>query len=96
MDSIAKNATLANECLVQWVETRKGQLTATGGNQFAWLRDPSNSSIYFDVEDPAGSRVDVVTHGPFYGSECNWYLSLKSIIVNLARTMSKYSPFLNG
>ena len=53
LDNIARNATLANELLVQWVETRTGQFIDTGGNQFAWLRIPSNSSIFSDVEDPA-------------------------------------------
>lgn len=53
LDDVSRNATLSNELLEQWETNRTGQLTDVGGNLFAWLRIPSNSSIFDGYEDPS-------------------------------------------
>ncbi|KAJ7481278.1 aryl-alcohol oxidase [Mycena galericulata] len=47
-----RNATLAAEQLAQWTATRTGPLVDTPGSELAFLRLPSNSSIFKRFPDP--------------------------------------------
>lgn len=49
----ARNATVAAEQFELWNTTRTGPLTDIPANQVAWLRIPSNSSIFKQFADPA-------------------------------------------
>ncbi|KAF9500024.1 aryl-alcohol oxidase precursor [Pleurotus eryngii] len=52
-DNIFRNSSEFNADLDQWTNTRTGPLTALIANHLAWLRLPSNSSIFQTFPDPA-------------------------------------------
>ncbi|KAG6809504.1 hypothetical protein H0H92_015992 [Tricholoma furcatifolium] len=48
-----RNATLAEEALRQWNDTRTGAFTVSLSNQLGWKRLPHNSSIFEKFQDPS-------------------------------------------
>ncbi|KAI0043720.1 GMC oxidoreductase [Auriscalpium vulgare] len=57
LDDISRNATLAESLLVQWEQTKTGQFVDVGGNQFAWLRLPANSTALGGHADPSAGKT---------------------------------------
>lgn len=54
IDPIGRNATLADELLVQWNTTGTGQFTDPGANQIVWARMPNDSSVLKHGDPSAG------------------------------------------
>ncbi|KAF4571035.1 hypothetical protein EYR36_001695 [Pleurotus pulmonarius] len=52
-DNLFRDSSEFNADLDQWTNTRTGPFTALIANHLAWLRLPSNSSIFQSVPDPA-------------------------------------------
>nr|ALJ82906.1 mitochondrial choline dehydrogenase [Irpex lacteus] len=53
LDKLNFDATFAAQQLQQWESNHTGELTLPAANQVAWLRLPSNSSIFSSVADPS-------------------------------------------
>ncbi|TBU39603.1 FAD/NAD(P)-binding domain-containing protein [Dichomitus squalens] len=52
LESLARNATFANDVLNEWASERQGVLTDSTGNQVGWLRIPDDDSIWKTEQDP--------------------------------------------
>lgn len=52
-EALSRNQTLVNQDLQEWEASKTGPLTITVGNQWAYLRIPSNNSIWEGQADTA-------------------------------------------
>ena len=64
-DNIIRNATLFNELFALWNKTETGPFVDPGGTHIAWMRLPSNSSIFEKFSDlsagPLAPHFEMVT-----------------------------------
>ncbi|KAI0364106.1 aryl-alcohol-oxidase from pleurotus Eryingii [Pilatotrama ljubarskyi] len=56
-DNVARNATLANSLVEQWLTERKGIMASVGQNHVGWLRLPANDSAFATQADPSAGPL---------------------------------------
>ena len=61
LDVIARNTTVFDEDLALWNKTHTGQFSASRSNTIAFLRLPTNASIFENFTDPSAGKYLLVS-----------------------------------
>ncbi|EIM84128.1 aryl-alcohol-oxidase from pleurotus Eryingii [Stereum hirsutum FP-91666 SS1] len=106
LDVYNRNTTLQAEALEQWLNNRTGVDVISAGNQWAFLRLPSNSSIYENETDPsagptsaqmelgfADSFISFTEPAPANGSFFSLTVSAVSVSSRGSVTINSTDPF---